>query len=292
MDIKNILIKNRPQLIESSQKTYISILQSLYKKIYPDDIKIDVNKYNDTDIFIKYLLKNKEASQRKTYLSALYVFTNKDDYKNLMIEDIKKHNIQESKQEKNQKQTDNWIEQDELKNIINMLETNIKHIYKLKHLSIFNLQDIQDYIILCLVSGYYIAPRRSIDWTELKIKNYDESTDNYLKKNEFTFNIYKTFKFKGRQKVKMNNTLNRIIKKWFKINPTDYLLFDSNYNKLTNVQLTQRLNKILNRKASINILRHSYITEKHKKINTLNEIEKTADEMGHGLKQHLEYIKN
>ncbi len=97
MDIKSILIKNRPQLIESSQKTYISILQSLYKKIYPDDIEIDVNKYNDTDIFIKYLLKNKEASQRKTYLSALYVFTNKDDYKNLMIEDIKKHNVQESK---------------------------------------------------------------------------------------------------------------------------------------------------------------------------------------------------
>ena len=74
------------------------------------------------------------------------------------------------------------------------------------------------------------------------------------------------------------------------------MLFDAKGNKLSNVKVTQRLNKIFGKNASVSILRHSYITEKYEKQSlgnlTLKDIQETATEMGHSLQQHLEYIKN
>ncbi len=127
----------------------------------------------------------------------------------------------------------------------------------------------------------------------MKIKNFKEDEDNYFKKDVFTFNKYKTARFKqfGEQTVKLPKELLKIIKKWIKLNPTDYLLFDSQKNKLSPTKLTQRLNKILGKKASINILRHSFLSDKYKNLPSLIELEEEAKEMGHSLKEHLEYIK-
>jgi integrase len=127
----------------------------------------------------------------------------------------------------------------------------------------------------------------------MKIKDFKEDEDNYFKKDVFTFNKYKTARFKqfGEQTVKLPKELLKIIKKWNKLNPTEYLLFDSQKNKLSPTKLTQRLNKILGKKASINILRHSFLSDKYKNLPSLLELEDEAKEMGHSLKEHLEYIK-
>ena len=61
---------------------------------------------------------------------------------------------------------------------------------KKSKLNMTDLQTIQQYIILCLLSGIFIAPRRSLDYTEFKISNIDKDTDNYLDKNELVFNKY------------------------------------------------------------------------------------------------------
>ena len=54
-------------------------------------------------------------------------------------------------------------------------------------------QKIQDYILLCLTSGIYQSPRRSLDWV-MKYKNYNDKEDNYvdMKKKVFVFNKFKT----------------------------------------------------------------------------------------------------
>ena len=52
----------------------------------------------------------------------------------------------------------------------------------------------------------------------------------------------------GKQTVDIPIKLKNIIAKWARINPTEYLLFDSNMNKLSAVKLNQRLNKIFNGK--------------------------------------------
>jgi len=156
-----------------------------------------------------------------------------------------------------------------------------------------DLQDIQNYIILCLTSGIYIPPRRSLDWTEFKIKNINKSEDNYLDKNEFVFNRYKTARFYNEQRVTCPKPLLSILKKWIKTSNNDYLLFDSNGGKLTSVKLNQRLNRIFGKACSVNILRHVYLTDKFgDEIERGRVMSNTAEAMGTSSQQVIgTYIK-
>jgi hypothetical protein len=163
-----------------------------------------------------------------------------------------------------------------------------------------DLQKIQNFIILSLVSGKYIPIRRSLDWTELKYKGADGETENGLTKGkkgwEFFFNIYKTSRFHNEQKSPIPAPLKKILTKWIKLleevcPQNDYILIDSRCKKLTPTKMTQRLNSIFGRKASINILRHSFLTEKYKDMPSLEDLQEEATAMGHSLTEHLEYIK-
>jgi hypothetical protein len=73
---------------------------------------------------------------------------------------------------------------------------------------------------------------------------------------------------------------------------SDYLLNDSNWKPLTQVTFTQRLNKIFGKNVSVNILRHSYLTDRFQsgKI-SLKQLSDTATNMGHSLEQSLQYVK-
>lgn len=293
------LKENRPNLSEGSLKTYNSILKNLYKKVFPD-IKLDLGKFEEHKKFINYL-KDMEGSKRKTYLTALTVMCPKcEEYRDLMMKDAQKHNAEQKLQKKTDSQEQNWVEQEELNKIYTDLEQDSKKLYKLTNPSANDIQKIQSYIILSLVSGKFINIRRSLDWTEMVYKEIDKETDNYIDKSKtlwkFYFNVYKTQKFLNDQEVQIPIALRKILTPWIKLLETyypdnRYLLIDSVGGKLTPTKLTQRLNVIFGKKASINILRHSFITNKYKDIPALKEMEDEAKEMGHSLKEHLEYIK-
>ena len=143
------------------------------------------------------------------------------------------------------------------------------------------------------MSGQFIPPRRNLDYTEFKIKNIDKEKDNYLDKNELVFNTYKTSKFYNTQKIEIPKELKTILTKWFKVNDTDYLLFDINGSKLTSVKLNQRLEKIFGKKAGANLLRHLYLTQKFgDTIKKNNEIDETMEDMGSSASQLKTYVKN
>ena len=146
---------------------------------------------------------------------------------------------------------------------------------------------------MCLLGGVYIPPRRSKDYVDFKIKNIDKTKDNYLEKNKLVFNSYKTAKTYGQQVVDIPVQLKNILTKWIKINPTDYLLFDSNMNKLSSVKLNQRLNKIFGeKKVGVNQLRHTYLTDKY--LHTIaqkDEIKETMGEMGSSSNMLDTYVK-
>jgi hypothetical protein len=120
----------------------------------------------------------------------------------------------------------------------------------------------------------------------------DKEKENYIDKNKFVFNSYKTAKTYGQQTVVIPKPLQTIIKKWIGANPTEYLLFDTNGNKLTNVKLTQRLNKIFGKKASVNQLRHTYLTDKYKPLmEAQKEMAQDMAEMGSSTAQAQTYVK-
>ena len=278
MDISKTLSELRPTLSAGSLKTYTSLLNSVHKNVFKTKEMVK----NDFDDYTKILeyLKELKPNQRKTILSALVVISDKQKYREAMLEDIKSISSEAKKMEKSPAQEAGWVEPTELDEVFAHAKSTATALYKKSKLTMSDLQDIQNYIILSLMSGRYIPPRRSLDWTEFKIKNIDKAEDNYLDKNEFVFNRYKTAKFYNEQRVSCPKELLSILKKWIKINDdnTEYLLFDINFGKLTSVKLNQRFEKIFGKKCSVNILRHVYLTnkfgdeiERSKKMNDVAE---------------------
>ena len=203
-----------------------------------------------------------------------------------------------SKNEKTQTQKDNWIDSDEIKKLFDehlLVFNNIVKKSKLKDkLEMSDLQKAQDFIILILTSGLFIPPRRLLDYTSFIIKDTDQEKDNFFdsKKKKFVFNKYKTNKFYGKQEVELKDPkFLRYLRAWIRINPYNTLLFDSAGNPLTSVKLNQRMNKLYGKKISVNILRHSFLSEKYKDVPKIEEINKTAQDMGNSLNEQLQYMK-
>jgi len=299
MDIINTLQGNRTKLSKSSIQTYDSVLRNLYKKVFPDDDQIDMKKFNESDKFLN-LLKDVPINKRKSYLTALVVLTNHDDYRKEMMEVGNKFNEQSMMQKKSENQEQNWITQEQLKQTYQRYKVQANALFKLDKLNVKQLQTIQNYIILCLMSGAYIPIRRLLDWAEMELMKPSEDKGNYMITKpiwKFVFNVYKTSKFLGKQEVEIPQKLKLILTRWIKIlkaiYPNNkYLLVDSTGAKLTSVKLNQRFNKIFDGKAiSINNIRHSHITDKYKDLPSLKEMIADAEAMGHSLLQDLQYIK-
>lgn len=292
MSLKEYIKNKRPTLSASSITTYNSILTNLYKNVFGDK-DIDVKKFNQTEKILKHL-EDLPPNKRKSVLSALVIITDNKEYREKMNGDIQEYNKEISKQEKSETQEANWVSQNEIREKYNQLENEAKLIYKKQHIKPSDLQQIQDYIIISLLGGVHIPVRRSKDYVDFKIKNVDKEKDNYVddKWKELVFNSYKTAKTYGKQTLPLPPKLKLILKKWISVNPTSYLLFDKNGNPLTNVKLNQRFNKIFGKKASVNIMRHSILTEKFgDQMKKQKELAKEMSDMGSSIGMSETYIK-
>jgi hypothetical protein len=292
--IKNQLLTNKPNLSDSSINTYYNLLKKIFYSINNKDIEFNIDFFKEQDIIIKYL-KDKPLQTKKTILASLVSINNDNKYNNKykleMGKLINEYNEKNIKQEKTKKQEDNWIEMEEVKKIYDDKYNSIKYLLTKKNINMKELQLLQDVIILALLGGIYIPIRRSQDYTEFKISNVDKDKDNYKDKNKLIFNKYKTAKFYNKQEITIPNKLNILLNKYIKLNPYEYLLIDNKKTKLDSIQLNQRLNKIFSKNTSVNILRHSYITDKFPEHNKLLEMKKTAEEMGHNIDQQILYAK-
>ena len=289
-DLKSLLqeeIKeNRPHLSSSSVKTYISILSNLYKKLNGEgDIEWFIKENNK----ILKSLDNKNDQTQKTTLSALFILTNLKEYQTVMNTIMKKVNNDYKNQKMNEKQKDNWISINEIKEKYDALSVDANLMLNKK--KILNENIMMEFLLMSFLGGVVIPPRRSLDYSEMKIRNYDVKTDNYYKANKFYFNKYKTFKTYGLQILDVPKEFNKVLKKWIKINTNDYIIYSSNGNKLSCPQITRTLNKIFGKKISTSMLRHIYLTDVYKDIPKINKMENLADQMGHSVSTAMEYIK-
>jgi hypothetical protein len=291
MSLKEELKSKRSSLSDSSLTTYSSILRNLYKKVF-DDEPIKLYNFDKTKEIIEYI-KDVPPNKRKSILSALVVLTDNEDYRKLMLTDINKYNSFIKTQQKTETQQENWIEKEKIKEVFDRLEKDAKQIYKKQSLTMTDLQSIQEYIIVALLGGLFIPPRRLLDYTEFRVKNITKDEQNYYNRGSLYFNHYKTKKHYGEQSVKVPKTLQAILLKWVNINPNEYLLFDVNGNKLNSVKLNQRLNKIFGAKISVNNLRHTYLTDRFgDTIEKNKEIANTMEKMGSSSSQLTTYVKN
>lgn len=282
--------KNKPKISASSLKTYISLLKSLYRKNNKDG-DINLAWFNNQDDIIESL-KDKPASSRKTTYAALIAVADKNDkYKSALLDDGKTYDKFIKSQTKTEKQAENWKSFEEVKKVYDDMYSKVKPLLNAKQLSLSDYKKLQDFIIVALTAGVFISPRRSMDWVDMKIKNVDKEKDNYIEKSSFVFNKYKTAKFYETQRVDIPKPLKTILNKFIKLNPHEYLLTDDKGQKMTNVRLTQKLNRIFDGAISTSMLRHIYLTEQLKDVPALEKLEKMAADMGHSVGEALEYVK-
>lgn len=288
------LKQNRPNISPTSIKTYYSILKNLYKNTSNGE-ELFNGKY-----FIKHQnkilehLKNLPPSARKTKLAPLVVICGSNNacakYRELMMSDLDAVKQENHLNSKNEKQKQNWISQEEVLDLFSKYEKSVLPLFsKAKNSSLTKSEFMRLNEFITLALYVLNPPRRILDYTEMKIKNINSKEDNYIKGKKFVFNRYKTQKAYGTQDVEISPKLLKYLKLWMKINPTDYLLTDTRNNKLSQPQLTLRLNNIFGRNVSVNMLRHIFITDKYG--DQLEEMNEDAKDMGHSLDQQKEYIK-
>ena len=284
------ITKNRPNIRPSSIKTYISCLSNLVKKM---DGELEMKFFDNSKDILKYL-EDKTSVQRKTCLSALYILTQDVDYQKPMLEDIKKVNEQYKEQVKSKSESENWVTQEDLQAIYNTYFKIANDIFKKKDWSPADITELQKYFLLTFLGGYFFPPRRSQDFTELKLKDFDKEKDNFYYKGSFYFNVYKTAKTFGEQKIVLPLDVDRMVKKYIKKIDNEYFFFNSKTNnKLTSPNITLMINSIFGKKVSTNLLRHMFLSNKYKDIPALLEMEKTANQMSHSLTTALEmYVKH
>ena len=293
MSLADFILSKRKSLSAGSVKTYVSTMSSLFRGLFPNEelTVSSISKLNNPKKVLDWLTANKTPASRRPFLSALAVIFDNDEFRAAMMKDAEILKKKVDKQEMTEEMTENWVSQDDIKKRLDELKKETLKQYK----SVApDLQQIQLYIILALIGGQYIAPRRLKDFTHFKIKNINKETDNFIEKNELVFNAFKTAKF-GQQRVPLPKDLKAILTKYIKINPTDFLLFDVNGNQLSAPQLNQRLNKIFGSEKSIgvNMMRHSFLTEKYGDgIGKKKELANTMEEMGSSIGEAKFYIQD
>ena len=288
VELTKFLKEKRPKLTENSLKSYTSLLWTLNKNLFDED-KLNIEDLEDTEKVIDYI-KTKPLSSYKTILAALYVLTDIEIYRELMMDKIKEYKDDKDKNEMNEKQKKEYMTQEEILTKYKELEEVAKKLYKKRKdkRTDEDKQKIQEYIIMALMSGIFMQPRRLLDFTEIKINNIDKEKDNWIdfKKKKMHYNVYKNSGTKGEDIIDLPDELAKILKKWIRINNNDYLLVNTEGNKLSNVTLHSRLKNITG--TGGNMFRHSFLTEKYQGV---LELKDNMKKMGSSIANINAYIQ-
>jgi hypothetical protein len=320
-EIKQLIVDNRKKdrpLSENSVSAYASTLCNLYKKAFDETNGFNSDHFNNYKHILEYLAQF-ESSRRKTILASLMAVATDEtalsEYSKLMTKDAKHYDNENAKNEMTDKFRKNWITPKELDALGNALRNEWVELYnKFRSgnvLTVKEKQQMQEYIIYLLTSGRYgLPPRRLLDWTEMKIENYDarkkqQEKLNYNiyepRKKQFIFSRFKTDDKFNRQIITAPPYIEQYLSIWISLlekgftqkplHRNSYLLTDTKNSKLTPITLNQRMNKIFGEGKSVNSLRHSYITDKYKDIPSVKDMQDTATKMGHSVRTALTYIK-
>ena len=286
VSIAELIRNDRPNITESSIKTYVFSL----KKLGIINIE-DIDKVNNpNDIFEK--IKDIKVAQQRNLLSSVLIIIKATNMPNDLYEIYRKkcfdlgieYQSEMAKNEKTDAQEKNWIKIDELKQITNKL--------------IKQRPEDQNTLIAAL---YSFQPPTRLDYYDMQIiKNTPvDNTKNYLlihntRRKEFIFNDYKTSSKYNTVRVPVSKDLNRVINKFLKLNPDrKYLLQNKKGFALTRNQLGKLIPivfKDTKKNVTLNIIRHVYVSEKVD-LEAVKSFKEIASNMMHSSGTQQEYNK-
>lgn len=279
----------------SSKKLYTHNLKKLNQAQEIKNLNFLKNKEN-----ILEQLESKKPNTKRTYLISIVSAVKNSENKQIkklyeyyypMLEQLNKELLDNTK--KTDKEVDNWISEEELKEVIENCDAIIEEI-KTKR----KIDDKQyDKLLDCLILSLYtkIAPRRSLDYIEMVVSKPEENqTTNYYYQGKFYFNRFKTAKKYQQQIIDIPPSLEQIIKLYlkFKKGESNKLLVNVKAVPFkTSTDMTNRLNKVFGAKISSSMLRKFFLTNKYGSI--INDLEKDTENMGTSVGTALNnYIKD
>ena len=271
--LRNELLAQR-QLSESTLKTYSSILYNIIKKL---ELPMQMSSFDQTSKILEHISQNDKPQTRKTSLAGLYVLTGDSKYQEQMGKDIKVVNDNYKERKMSPERKAKIKSPEELKIINDELIAKYK---KSK-----NTDDLNNVVISVLMSGVYLPPRR-LEYSLVKIKDFDKKTDNFIVKNKIYLNQYKTVAKYGQQIVELPKEIMPYINKAVKTNES-FLLQTKLEKPYTSSSLSKKLSALFGMGADL--LRSSYINYNLYDDNLLQKLESTAEAMGNSVESQKKY---
>lgn len=295
--ISETIKETSPELKPQSIKQFVSCISSVYKSGGGDTDDFQINWFNNHSR-VDDVIENKTKSlhsRRNCYVAIARLFKPPNNKYYLdKVNDLNKIIMANTaKNTKTELQQQHWKSFDEVREVVDNYRRLTKPFLMSKTKLDWNmLGQLSDFIMLCVVSGYYVAPRRSADYVNMRIRgDIDKQKDNFIEGNKFVFNNYKTSGSYGRQEVEIPKPLKLILDKYIKKNPTDYLLVSARGQPISQVNMTQKLNKIFGDKISTSMLRHIYLTHMYQGVD-IGKMRDIAQDMGHSVSTALNYVVN
>ncbi len=322
MDTLEKTLKEHRNVRDSTVKIYKRHLNKLANAITGSDYKSnDFLKSKKKEI--KSFLNKQTSSTKKNYIASILVALSPkarkepakkykdvyEEYSNNLLDEHSKYTESLKDNEKNLKESENWLDWEDIMKIRHKLGLEIKKMgYKQNSKEIKNKKDLntlQKYLVLSLYTLH--SPRR-LEYADTKVISYrefqklpEEDKDNniYLvvvsrNKKFFSFgkNAVKS-ETPDNLKINLDKGLNSVLNLWLNVtnNTNDYLLKDSRGNKMTKNGLSKFLSKIFSpKKISASMLRKIFLSNQFQPENEKKK--KLAEEMNHSVKtQQSVYVK-
>ena len=313
---KKIKLK-RPEITDSSINVYITSLRMLYSQ-YVDGNETKLQQQLKTKFLhnfdgIKKLLATcRTPNTCKTRLTAILVALDAetknrdqkliDRYQAYLKDIMVGVNKQIESQELTRKESANWLDFNQIKEITNKILEKISKqgLLKKQKLSKSQYGLVQKYVLLRFYLAYpmrnNVADTKVVSAEEYQTLDDDERKgSNYLiregKKYIFKLNKFKNVKRIGVKSYDINPEISKLLTKWFKINDSQYMFtLNDGRTPLSANGVTKIMNSIFSefadgRKISTSMLRHIQISDDLKDEPSLAEqkakAEKTENKYQH-----------
>jgi hypothetical protein len=200
-----------------------------------------------------------------------------------MIELAEQSNEQYKKQEKTDKQKENWVDYEDLVSLANDILKRVKkhNILTKDELTRAEYNLLQEMVVLRF---YLNFPLRN-DLADVKVissKDEDDKKDNFLfvtpEKISLILNDYKTAKTFGPQEYDIDKKFSKIVRIFLKHNTSGYFITKTNRSQPISANgITKLLNRLfmreLDKKISTSMIRHITATYDKRNDKTLAELE-------------------
>ena len=305
MNLKEEIEKIRPNIKPNSLRAYLIILKKLNNENDIESLDFLKDKENITDI-----IKKKALTTQRNYLGAVLValpiLENSesllDYYKGELEKVSTEYQTIIDSHKKTDKQELNWSSMVELIEVLSKYKKGMLRINTMREK--LNERDffyLTNYVVVAL---FTLLPPTRLDYAPMSIitnEKEDDNKQNYLvnksrNKKYFIINEYKSSKSYGKQILQIPSSLNTILNLYLKFHKDkSTFLLNSRGTPLTANGLSKLLTSSFgryskNKKVTLNLIRHIYISENVKLTKDTDE-NKLANSMMHSSSTQQDYIK-